>query len=76
MVSRGFLQRGGADTRSKMRPDMMIVTTAEQQHCLRHRLDSVQRSAEVDYVTVISACDCQVRICAPDTMNNLATYSV
>ena len=34
MVERGFLQRGAADTRSKMRPDMMIVemTTAEQQY--------------------------------------------
>ncbi len=32
-VERGFLQGGAADTRSKMRPDMMIVemTTAEQQ---------------------------------------------
>ena len=30
-VERGFLQRGVADTRSKMRPDMMIgeMTTAE-----------------------------------------------
>jgi len=30
-VGRGFLQRGAADTRSKMRPDMMEMTTAEQQ---------------------------------------------
>jgi len=38
MVERGFLQGGAADTRSKMRPDMMIVemTTAEQQQYLRH----------------------------------------
>jgi len=37
-VGRGFLQRGAADTRSKMRPDMMIVemTMAEQQQYLRH----------------------------------------
>ena len=37
-VERGFLQRGAADTRSKMRPDMMTVkmTTAEQQQYLRH----------------------------------------
>ena len=37
MVERGFLQRGAADTRSKMRPDMMIVemTTAEQQQYMR-----------------------------------------
>jgi len=35
---RGFLQGGAADTRNKMRPDMMIVemTTAEQQQYLRH----------------------------------------
>ena len=33
MVERGFLQGGAADSRSKLRPDMMIVkmTTAEQQ---------------------------------------------
>ncbi len=36
-VERGLLQRGAADTRSKMRPDVMIVemTTAEQQQYLR-----------------------------------------
>ena len=36
-VGRGFLQRGAANTRSKMRPDMMIVemTAAEQQQYLR-----------------------------------------
>ena len=35
-VRRGFLQRGAADTSSKMRPDMMIVemSTAEQQQYL------------------------------------------
>ena len=38
MVEMDFLQGGAADTRSKMRPDMMIVkmTTAEQQQYLRH----------------------------------------
>jgi hypothetical protein len=37
-VKRGFLQREAADTRSKMRPNMMIaeMTTAEQQQYLRH----------------------------------------
>ena len=37
-VGRGFLQRGAADTLSKMRPDMMTVemTAAEQQQYLRH----------------------------------------
>ncbi len=44
-VGRGFLQRGAADTRSKMRPDMMIVemTTAEQQQYLRHDDNSGSR---------------------------------
>ena len=38
MLGRGFVQRGAADTWSKMRPDMMIVemTKAEQQQYLRH----------------------------------------
>ena len=46
-VGRGFLHREGADTRSKMRPDMMIVemTTAEQQHYLRHDDNSGSRLA-------------------------------
>ena len=37
-VERGFLQGGDAFTRSKMRPDMIIVemTTTEQQQYLRH----------------------------------------
>ena len=37
-VERGFLQGGAADTRSKMRPDMILVkmTAAEQQQYLRH----------------------------------------
>ena len=45
MVERGFLQGGAADTRSKMRPDMMIVemTTAEQQQYLRHDDNSGSR---------------------------------
>ncbi len=44
-VERGFLQRGAADTWSKMRPDMMIaeMTTAEQQQYLRHDDDSGSR---------------------------------
>jgi len=44
-VGRGFLQRGAADTRSKMRPDMMIVemTAAEQQQYLRHDDNSGSR---------------------------------
>jgi len=44
-VERGFLQGGAADTRSKMRPDMMIVemTTAEQQQYLRHDDNSGSR---------------------------------
>ncbi len=44
-VERGFLQRGAADTRSKMRPDMMTVamTTAEQQQYLRHDDNSGSR---------------------------------
>ena len=43
-VERGFLQ-GGADTRSKMRPDMMIVemTAAEQQRYLQHDDNSGSR---------------------------------
>ncbi len=41
-VERGFLQRGAADTQSKMRPVMMIaeMTTAEQQQYLHHDDDS------------------------------------
>ncbi len=41
----GFLAGGAADTRSKMRPDMMIVemTTAEQQQYLRHDDNSGSR---------------------------------
>jgi len=44
-VGRGFLQRGAADTQSKMRPDMMIVemTAAEQQQYLRHDDNSGSR---------------------------------
>ncbi len=44
-VGRGFLQRGAADTRSKMRLDMMIVemTAAEQQQYLRHDDNSGSR---------------------------------
>ncbi len=44
-VERGFLQGGAADTRSKMRPDMMIVemTTAEQQQYLHHDDNSGSR---------------------------------
>ena len=44
-VERGFLQRGAADTRSKIRPDMMRVemTTAKQQQYLRHDDDSGSR---------------------------------
>ncbi len=44
-VGRGFLQRGAADTRSKMKPDMMIVemTAAEQQQYLRHDDNSGSR---------------------------------
>ena len=29
---RGFLQGGAADTRNKMRPDMMIVEMTSEQH--------------------------------------------
>ena len=45
MVERGVLQGGAADTRSKMRPDMMIMemTTAEQQQYLRHDDNSGSR---------------------------------
>ena len=45
MVERGFLRGGAADTRSKMRPDMMIVemATAEQQQYLRHDDNSGSR---------------------------------
>ena len=41
-VERGVLQGGAADSRSKMRPDMMTVemTAAEQQQYLRHDDDS------------------------------------
>ena len=44
-VERGFLQGGAAATRSKMRPDMMIVemTTTEQQQYLRHDDNSGSR---------------------------------
>ncbi len=44
-VERGFLQGGAADTRSKMRPDMMTVemTTAEQQQYLHHDDNSGSR---------------------------------
>ncbi len=44
-VERGFVQGGAADTRTKMRPDMMIVemTTAEQQQYLRHDDNSGSR---------------------------------
>ena len=44
-VERGFLQGGAAATRSKMRPDMMIVemTTTEQQQYLRHDVNSGSR---------------------------------
>ncbi len=46
-VERGFLQGpgGAADTRSKMRPDMMVVdmTTAEQQQYLQHDDNSGSR---------------------------------
>ena len=38
MVERGFLQGGAADTRRKMKPDVMIVqiTATEQQQYLHH----------------------------------------
>ncbi len=44
-VVKGLLRRGAADTRSKMRPDMMIVemTAAEQQQYLRHDDNSGSR---------------------------------
>lgn len=44
-VERRFLQRGMADTRGKMRPDMMRLemTTAEQQQFLRHDGNSGSR---------------------------------
>ena len=44
-VERGFLQGGAAATRSKMRPDMMVVemTTTEQQQYLRHDDNSGSR---------------------------------
>jgi len=45
MVERGFLQGGAVDTRSKMRPDMMIVemTAGEQQQYLHHDDNSGSR---------------------------------
>ena len=44
-VERNFLQRGVADTRGKMRPDMMRseMTMAEQQQYLRHDDNSGSR---------------------------------
>ena len=82
MVERGFLQGGAADTRSKMRPDMMIVelTTVEQQQSLHHDGNSGSRLTPLTPVvpnvvkgTAIAVMGITEPICASQTRHLMET---